>query len=343
MWNRDTTSLWGCAFVQLILFDIIWCLQTTFSSFSIPEVYVNTILVALLCILPWMLTGKKWGEYLFLFILDGLLISNLMYSRTYNSAIPLESYLLAGNLSDFTASVVDSMRLIDLLLPLSTLACIIFLSKGEKGLQKDSSAINATLPKANFALRLKQYGITTLIVFLISAIQVMCRGGWQKAFERLQNANYYTCAVPMYTIFGNLIHQGMQTQSPFTSKMQADICQWMKQQPAYQPLSDSIASKKTLIVIFCESLESWVINKKVEGQVITPNLNASIADAHTLCPERAHTSEGRTLHRWPTFGQHRPSTIDERLLCHAIPWHHLSITSQGSQGKIPLQVVLDDS
>ena len=223
LWNRDTTSLWGCAFVQLILFDIIWCLQTTFSSFSIPEVYVNTILVALLCILPWMLTGKKWGEYLFLFILDGLLISNLMYSRTYNSAIPLESYLLAGNLSDFTASVVDSMRLIDLLLPLSTLACIIFLSKGEKRLQKDSSAINATLPKANFALRLKQYGITTLIVFLISAIQVMCRGGWQKAFERLQNANYYTCAVPMYTIFGNLIHQGMQTQSPFTSKMQADI------------------------------------------------------------------------------------------------------------------------
>ena len=96
LWNRDTTSLWGCAFVQLILFDIIWCLQTTFSSFSIPEVYVNTILVALLCILPWMLTGKKWGEYLFLFILDGLLISNLMYSRTYNSAIPLESYFLAA-------------------------------------------------------------------------------------------------------------------------------------------------------------------------------------------------------------------------------------------------------
>lgn len=277
LWNRDTTSLWGCAFVQLILFDIIWCLQTTFSSFSIPEVYVNTILVALLCILPWMLTGKKWVECLVLFIVDGLLISNLMYSRTYNSAIPLESYLLAGNLSDFTASVVDSMRLIDVLLPLSTIACIIYLSKGKK-----ASETKTEKAKTNFALRLKQYGITTLIVFLISAIQVMCRGGWQKAFERLQNANYYTCAVPMYTIFGNLIHQGMQTQSPFTSKMQADICQWMKQQPAYQPLSDSIVSKKTLIVIFCESLESWVINKKVEGQVITPNLNASIADAHTL-------------------------------------------------------------
>ena len=277
LWNRDTATLWGCAFVKLMIFDIIWCLQTTFSSFSIPEVYVNTILVALLLLLPQMLTTKKWVEYLLLFIIDGLLISNLMYSRTYNSAIPLESYLLAGNLSDFTASVVDSMRLIDILLPLSTLICIIYLSnkKKSKGNVENNS-------KPSYGLRLKQYGITTLTVFLISAIQVMCRGGWQKAFERLQNANYYTCAVPMYTIFGNLIHQSMQTQSPFTPKMQAEIDTWMKQKPAYQPLSDSIASKKTLIVIFCESLESWVINKKVEGKDITPNLNAAIADAHTL-------------------------------------------------------------
>lgn len=127
LWNRETTTLWGCAFGKLILFDIIWCLQTTFTSFSLPEVYVNSILVALILLLPLMLTGKKWTEYLLLFIVDGLLISNLMYSRTYNSAIPLESYLLAGNLSDFTASVIDSMRLIDILLPLSTIASILYI------------------------------------------------------------------------------------------------------------------------------------------------------------------------------------------------------------------------
>lgn len=124
LWNRDTTSLLGCAASKFIVFDIIWCLQTTFTSFSLPEVYVNSLLAALLFILPFMLTGKKWLEYLVLFILDGLLISNLMYCRTYNSMIPLESYLLASNLSDFTASVIDSMRWIDALLPLSTLICI---------------------------------------------------------------------------------------------------------------------------------------------------------------------------------------------------------------------------
>ena len=281
LWNRETTTLWGCAFGKLILFDIIWCLQTTFTSFSLPEVYVNSILVALILLLPLMLTGKKWTEYLLLFIVDGLLISNLMYSRTYNSAIPLESYLLAGNLSDFTASVIDSMRLIDILLPLSTIASILYIYNKVKKQQAGKASIAQT-SQASYGLRLKQYLCTLLVVFLVSAMQVMTRGGWQQAFTRLQNANYYTCAVPMYTIFGNLIHQGMQTQTPFTPQMKAEIEAWQKQQPFYKALPDSIDKKKTLVVIFCESLESWVINKKVEGKEITPNLNAAIADSHTL-------------------------------------------------------------
>lgn len=303
LWNRDTTTLWGCTFLQFILFDIIWCLQTTFSSFSILEVYVNSALMSLLFILPFMLTGKKWVQYLVLFILDGLLISNLMYSRTYNSAIPLESYLLAGNLSDFTASVVDSMRLIDILLPLSTLTSIILLYKrghhthAFKSTPKPQGYNPSPKAMGSYGLRLKQYACTLLVMLLISAIQVMARGGWQNAFTRLQNANYYTCAVPMYTIFGNLAHEATQQDAPFTSQMQAEIDRWEKEQPQYVPLSDSlnthslimngpdstgIAKKKTLIVIFCESLESWVINRKVEGKEITPNLNRYIADRHTL-------------------------------------------------------------
>ena len=65
-------------------------------------------------------------------------------------------------------------------------------------------------------------------------------------------------------------------------ELKSKIDNWMKHQPAYQPLADSIARKKTLVVIFCESLESWAINRKVEGKEITPNLNRYIADSHTL-------------------------------------------------------------
>lgn len=277
LWNRDTTSLLGCAASKFIVFDIIWCLQTTFTSFSLPEVYVNSLLAALLFILPFMLTGKKWLEYLVLFILDGLLISNLMYCRTYNSMIPLESYLLASNLSDFTASVIDSMRWIDALLPLSTLICIYSLHK-----RKNRGAEASGRERGAYALRIKQYALTTLAAFLLSVILIFAKGGPEKAFNNLDNANMYTCKVPMYTIFGNLIHEANQQKTVFTPKIKAEIDDWMKQQPAYQPLADSIARKKTLVVIFCESLESWAINRKVEGKEITPNLNRYIADSHTL-------------------------------------------------------------
>jgi lipoteichoic acid synthase len=257
LWNRDTTSLLGCAASKFIVFDIIWCLQTTFTSFSLPEVYVNSLLAALLFILPFMLTGKKWLEYIVLFILDGLLISNLMYCRTYNSMIPLESYLLASNLSDFTASVIDSMRWIDALLPLSTLICIYSLHK-----RKNRRAEASGRERGAYALRIKQYALTTLAAFLLSVILIFAKGGPEKAFNNLDNANMYTCKVPMYTIFGNLIHEANQQKTVFTPKIKAEIDNWMKHQPAYQPLADSIARKKTLVVIFCESLESWEINRK---------------------------------------------------------------------------------
>ena len=280
LWNRETTTLWGCAFGKLILFDIIWCLQTTFTSFSLPEVYVNSILVALILLLPLMLTGKKWVEYLLLFIVDGLLISNLMYSRTYNSAIPLESYLLAGNLSDFTASVVDSMRLIDILLPLSTIVSIIYISKVKKHPAEKASC--PQLAKSCYGLRIKQYLCTLVVALLLSSGLFALKGGWEKAFSQLDSANMYTCKVPMYTVFGNLLHEATVQKSVFTPQMKSEIAEWKRQQPAYQPLPDSIARKKMLVVIFCESLESWVINRKVEGKEITPNLNAAIADSHTL-------------------------------------------------------------
>ena len=94
------------------------------------------------------------------------------------------------------------MRLIDILLPLSTIASILYIYNKVKKQQAGKASIAQT-SQASYGLRLKQYLCTLLVVFLVSAMQVMTRGGWQQAFTRLQNANYYTCAVPMYTIFGN--------------------------------------------------------------------------------------------------------------------------------------------
>ena len=51
----------------------------------------------------------------------------------------------------------------------------------------------------------------------------------------------------------------------------------------HRALTDSIAVRDNLVIILCESLESWVIDRKVDGVEITPVLDSLIADtASTL-------------------------------------------------------------
>ena len=270
LWDGRTKAFFWCLVAKFLIFDLIWSAQTTFSSLSMFNLYVNTFFVVLLLLLPYLVCRSRAVESVVLVALDLLLISNLMYSRTYNSLIPLASYAAAGNLSDFTASVVDSMRWIDLLFPLSTLLTILKVVKTK-----------ATAPIA-WGRRWKQYGITTAVSFALVLAFILPKGGLKQSFQHMQNANYYTCTAPVFTVFGNMLYDAMEEQAPFTHAMQARIDRWKAQQPAYKALPDTIGRRTSLVVILCESLESWVINRKIEGKEITPYLNAAIAEKSTL-------------------------------------------------------------
>lgn len=269
LWTPVTTSFVAVLFFKFILFDIIWCLQTTFTAFSSAALYLNTALVALVFALPYVLSRRRWVQIVLMLVIDGLLISNLMYSRTYNTVIPLESYLLAGNLSDFTASVVDSMRWADLLFPLSTLFAGLWVRRYG--------------PEARLAWRgVARYLGTTAIIGVVCGLLLVPKGGFSKTIDDMQSANYYSCVTPEYTFFGSLLYDAMHTDAPCTPQIREEVKAWFALQPDDMPLPDSIGGRKNLVVVLCESLESWVINLRMEGKEITPNLNRAVADAQTL-------------------------------------------------------------
>lgn len=269
LWTPVTKIFTNVWFFKFILFDIIWCLQTTFTPFSSAALYCNTILVTLVLALPYVLLRRRWLQIVMMLVLDGLLISNLMYSRTYNSVIPLESYLLAGNLSDFMASVVDSMRWIDLLFPISTLIAGFW--------------VRRYAPEARLAWRrVVHYMAIIIAVGAICGLLLVPKGGFSKTIDDMQSANYYSCVTPEYTFFGSLLYDAMHTDAPCTPQIQEEVKTWFALQPNYVPLSDSISERKNLVVVLCESLESWVIGLRMEGKEITPNLNRAIADTQTL-------------------------------------------------------------
>ena len=102
--------MFATTFASMIWFVVDWCLGTTFRSMSMWELWVNNLLVASVLMLPFVMSRRVWLQILWLFMVDIFMMANLMYSRTYFTAIPPDSYGLVSNLSGFTESVWYSLR-----------------------------------------------------------------------------------------------------------------------------------------------------------------------------------------------------------------------------------------
>ena len=128
LWDKTSIVFAVGIFLTFVAFDVIWCMDTTFASFSFFETYATKIIATLALAGVYALTRCRWAQIVVMALLDVLLVANLMYFRTYYSAIPASSYLEAGNLADFKASVTDSLRWADIVLPLirpATLVCLL--------------------------------------------------------------------------------------------------------------------------------------------------------------------------------------------------------------------------
>ena len=268
-------------FATLLASVIIWCSQTTFRAMSEWILYPVNIFAALLLALPAIMSRKVWVYAVITVLIDALIVSNLMYCRTYFTAIPAGSYMLAGNLADFTASVWDSVRWADIVFPLLTMGTVAW-----------AYLIRSDRP---WFPRLP-YLYVTVGVGLIAFIGILCRGGFYKDYDRMAQSCYYsTCGVPTYTIAGHLIYNAMNEGEKITPETALEIAEWQKEKNVlrpYTPLPDSIRPRRNMVIILLESFESWLLDAKVDGKSITPYLNSLIKDPTTLYAPNMLTQVG---------------------------------------------------
>ena len=270
-WNRTAIVFAAGLFLKLILFDAIWCIDTTFASFSYLETYLSKLFIATLLLLPYILFRRKGIESVILFCLDSLLICNLLYFRTYYTHIPLSSYGLAGNLADFTASVRDSFRMIDILLPLSSVVTIFIALR-----RPDRKGIS-------LVRRFPGYFAVLVGTAALNAVCLGVKGGFHQAFNAVRQSSYLcSSSAPMFTVFGCMYYDLTEQQQKITPEIDQRIGSWLAAQPAWTPLPDSIETRRNCILILAESFESWVLEQEVEGQEITPCLNRLLKEPTTL-------------------------------------------------------------
>lgn len=278
--GSESRKLIGLFFVFLFLkfmwLNLLWCMLSTFTPFSKIETYLDTILVSLILLLPLICFRAVKTTLVIFVLLDGLFVANLMYFRTYFTAIPLDSYLLASNLSDFSSSVIDSCRVVDLFFPLSTIAAGILWWRNFRKLE------DKQVRKERKRYSIARYVLLILLVALIPAIRLWSQNGFKAAYERLQDAYLHTCNIPMYTIFGSLYYDYTCDQIVYTEDIKNDIDSWLARKTDCKSVLPHVYAKDNCVIILAESLESWVLNKTVEGQEITPNLNRILRDSSVI-------------------------------------------------------------
>lgn len=270
---KSRKVLWlfiGCIFLKFLLFDLDWCFNTTFSSFSFPQTYLTKFLLASLITVPLVFFRSRWYCVVAATCVDILLVVNLMYFRTYFTSIPWDSYFLAGNLADFTDSVFSSLRWSDLSFPLSTLLFLLLIRKYEL-----SNSIKNQKYKC-----LKLLGILILIPTTVLGGVFSLYGGYKNAYETLL-IDYQTCGPPIYSIPGSLYYEHIQDKTEYTPEIRREIETWLSKQPkSSHPFKIDV--RDNCIIILAESFESWVLEKSVEGKEITPCLNNLLKESNVL-------------------------------------------------------------
>lgn len=271
LWDKTAIVFAVGIFLTFVAFDVIWCMDTTFASFSFFETYATKIIATLALAGVYALTRCRWAQIVVMALLDVLLVANLMYFRTYCSAIPASSYLEAGNLADFKASVTDSLRWADIVLPLITIATAVMAFRSKTTKRQPLTAVLKwwAAPLAGFAL-------------LLTGVN-LCKGGFHKSLRSVRQSAYLCSAdAPIFSVFGCIWYDITDAAEPITPEKQAEIERWLASQPKHQP-ADSVTEKRSnLLIVFAESLESWVLEKKVDGKEITPCLNRLLKEKSTL-------------------------------------------------------------
>ena len=267
--DKPALCFWGLTMLKFLLFNLMWCLPTTFVPFSTLEMYTSAILVSLLLVTPYKFFRLWKTEIVVMLLLDALLVANLMYFRTYYTAIPLSSYALSvvSNLTDFKASVSDSLRWTDLLFPLTSLAAIPLYHHYRRQASRHGT------------LFIPLFATSLLLLVLTTAI----KGGFAHTYNKMRQKAYLcSSGAALYTVFGSLAFDLLAQDEELTPEINERIGRWLSRQPAACPPDSTLRPRRHCIVILAESFESWVLDRRVEGQEITPHLNRLLADSTTL-------------------------------------------------------------
>lgn len=269
---------------------------------------------SLLLVSFWVLWLPQRARFIALIVLNVLLSSliyaDLVYYRYFQDFITIPVLLQAGQLSSLDDSIFSLMRFADLwffadlLLLAVYFLCLLVLTKRTGGAR---SADKQHLPKYHTSKW--QRFISGTLALVIGAVLTF---GPIEFYNRtwavgLFNGNWWNLS--LYNVTGLLGFHGydlyrynkeqQNSQADLTDEEMNEVKQFFdhKQQQALTAVSSDTFGQykgKNVMLVQVEALMNFVINKNINGQEITPHLNALMRDSLYYKNFYHQTGQGRT-------------------------------------------------
>ena len=271
----------GVYFFMILVFGV---LSDSFAAIK-PFFVVRSLIDACLLLIPYLLLSpaKRKFSWIVTWLFTAWLLSQLWYIRTYHDLMPASSYFLWQNVGTLLlTSVLGSMRWSDLLIVLPPVFLYIAYYRGYR------RAIREQKPET-WRLRLSVLGI--FLVCVLSFMLVECFKYQQAEKDRI-SASFLSrftnpCSLGLRYLLNNgifpcalySIGQSITEAQEITKQQQSQINGYLAQ-TKHSTYAGPTMNGKNLIFIVVESLNSWVVNYKVDGKEICPHLNA-ICNADT--------------------------------------------------------------
>ena len=289
-------SLWfyilavACIVVQLLaveyhfnrMADVHWLSRLDAST--VLQLVINAVADAVLLMSVYVLLGPKHRKWCWIVIWLVTLwcLAQFLYMPTYRDLMPFSSFLLLGNVgSTLAKSTVGAFRIADLevLLP-PVVLYIIYRVWFKRGIERT--------PRRAW----HRVALFLLSVVVFAGIRLgMTAWHYSEDDDTHSFAQQFTndyCV--MWTSQGDYVningavpyalycaYTSIFNKTTLTPEQKSEVTQYLNDQPKCGE-EYATARGKNVIVLVVESLNSWVIDLKLNGREVTPTLNALCRD-----------------------------------------------------------------
>lgn len=241
--------------------------------FSVPPILVYLSFFLILLSFCFLFKGKfqLWSYSILNLLLTILYIADILYYRSNRKLLTFQLLsAVSSNMENLGDSILGLFRFVDILFLLDLILIIFLTIKEKKNLKKYKSNVCAFLLLLITPILYLNYAHIKVDKLKVSFINQTL---FQKAWTDNQVVSNLT---PIgFHCYDFIIY--LENLKPYTipDEEKAEAENWLKEKYENLPANEykGIFKDKNLIVLQLESFENSIINRKINGNEITPNLN----------------------------------------------------------------------